>query len=94
MNALNIQFELSEDTILISRQDLKAELKELIKEMQQESSIGSILTIKETAAFMKVSVPTVRTLIANKEIPFFQRGQVIRLNKADVVNWLRKNSNL
>ncbi|NRK74367.1 helix-turn-helix domain-containing protein, partial [Salmonella enterica subsp. enterica serovar Typhi] len=49
-------------------------------------------TIKEAADYLKVSVPTIRNMISSKEIPFFQRGQIIRLNRWDVQKWLRNNS--
>ncbi|WP_242035299.1 helix-turn-helix domain-containing protein [Mesobacillus harenae] len=61
-------------------------------EIKDEDEKEEIMTIREAADYLKVSVPTVRNMIASKEIPFFQRGQVIRLNRWDVKEWLRKNS--
>jgi excisionase family DNA binding protein len=89
---LNFKLELPEGTILVNRTDLKEVLQEMLVEVQVENVKEEIMTIREAADYLKVSVPTIRNMIANKEIPFFQRGQVIRLNRWDVKEWLRNNS--
>lgn len=89
---VNFKLEFPEGTILINRSDLKTALQEILGELKEESPKEEIMTIREAAAYLKVSVPTVRNMIATKEIPFFQRGQVIRLNRGDVKEWLRNNS--
>ncbi|AQX52861.1 helix-turn-helix domain-containing protein [Bacillus altitudinis] len=91
---MNFKLELPEGTILISRTDLKEVLQEMLSEVQGDNVKEEIMTIREAAEYLKVSVPTVRNMIANREIPFFQRGQVIRLNRWDVKEWLRNNSKM
>jgi excisionase family DNA binding protein len=90
---LNFKLELPEGTILINRTELKELLQEMLAEVHGENEEGEVMTIREAAEYLKVSVPTVRNMIARKEIPFFQRGQVIRLNRRDIKEWLRNNSN-
>lgn len=89
---MNFKLELPEGTILINRSELKNAIQEILVELKEERPEEEIMTIREAAAYLKVSVPTIRNLIASKEIPFFQRGQVIRLNRGDVKEWLRTNS--
>ncbi|KQU24039.1 DNA-binding protein [Bacillus sp. Leaf13] len=89
---MNFSFELPEGTVVTTRTVLKEVLREMLVEVQGENSNEDIMTIQETAIYLKVSVPTVRAMIAKKEIPFFQRGQVIRINRWDVKEWLRRNS--
>jgi excisionase family DNA binding protein len=72
--------------------ELRELLQELLLEAQRINPEEEIMTISETAQFLKISVPTVRNMISDKEIPFFQRGQVIRLSRSDVREWLRHNS--
>lgn len=91
---MTFKLELPEGTILMNRADLREVLYEMFAEIQQENTEEEIMTIREAAEYLKVSVPTVRNMITSKEIPFFQRGQVIRLNRRDVKEWLRNNSNL
>ncbi|AHZ49030.1 helix-turn-helix domain-containing protein [Bacillus cereus] len=88
---MNLKFELPDDTLITSRSDLKSLLRELKEELQEEKMQDDIFTIKEAAEYMKVSIPTVRSLIATNEIPYFKRGQVIRLNRWDILDWMRKD---
>lgn len=90
---MQFNFKLPDDTLVVKRTDLKEVLEEMLVDIQEKDGTNDIMTIKQTAEYLKVSVPTVRIMIANREIPFFQRGQVIRLNRKDVKEWLRINSN-
>lgn len=85
---ISFKLELPEGTILLKRSDLKEVLLEMLEEVNGEDVENEIMTIREAAEYLKVSVPTVRNMIACKEIPFFQRGQVIRLNRRDLKNWI------
>jgi excisionase family DNA binding protein len=49
-----------------------------------------LLTIKEAAEFMTVSVSMVRHLQYRRHIPFVKVGGAIRFNKPDIVEYLRK----
>ncbi|MFP7300104.1 helix-turn-helix domain-containing protein [Neobacillus niacini] len=80
--------------MLISREELKETMIEVMEQYQHEFLEDEIWTIKETAGFLKVSVPTVRSMIVNKEIPYFQKGQIIRLNRSQVVEWMKTNQNV
>ncbi|RXZ00950.1 helix-turn-helix domain-containing protein [Fictibacillus sp. S7] len=89
---MHFKLEVPEDTLLVSRSDLKEALRELLEETKNNSPEEEIMTISDAAAYLKVSIPTVRNLISRKEIPFFQRGQVIRLNRMDLKEWMKTNS--
>ncbi|MGG3943016.1 helix-turn-helix domain-containing protein [Peribacillus psychrosaccharolyticus] len=89
---MNLKLEIPEDTIFLNRSDLKKVLQELLVELKDDKSLNEIMTIREAAEYLRVSIPTVRNMIANKEIPYFQRGQVIRLNRMNVKEWLWNTS--
>lgn len=89
---MNLKFELPQDTLIISRDDLRETLQEMMLEFLERNEKEEVMTISEAANYLKVSIPTIRNLIANKEIPFFQRGQIIRLNSGDVKAWMRSTS--
>lgn len=89
---MNLKLELPEGTLLANRKELKEVLQELILEIREEKTQAEIMTIREAAEYLKVSIPTVRNMIASKQIPFFQRGQVIRLNRRDIKEWIRDES--
>ena len=88
---VKLNFDLPKDILLISLEELRAELRKMLAELKIQNDKEEIMTIKDTAEYLKVSVPTVRAMIANKEIPFFKRGQVIRLNRFDVQECMRKD---
>ena len=85
-----VNLELPSDSIVVKRDDLKLVIKDILSEINLEKNITEILTIREVADYLKVSVPTVRSLIERGDIPYFQRGQVIRLNKSDVIKWMQR----
>ncbi|KLV30444.1 helix-turn-helix domain-containing protein [Priestia megaterium] len=89
---MNVKLELPEDTFIIRREELRETLQEMMAEFLQRSEKEEVMTIREAADYLKVSIPTVRNMIANKEIPFFQRGQIIRLNSGDVKAWMWSTS--
>lgn len=85
---MQINLELPDDMMVLSRKQLKDLIGEMQAEIAAEKMEVSILTIAETAEILKVSVPTVRRWIEEKDIPYFQHGQVIRLNKYEVLKWI------
>ncbi|WP_147535654.1 helix-turn-helix domain-containing protein [Bacillus marasmi] len=86
---MKLNFELPPDVLLIKRDDLKIILQEILEEVHLQISSTEVMTIREAAEFLKVSEPTIRNMIASNDIPFFRRGQVIRLNRRDIQDWLR-----
>lgn len=87
---MNLNLQIPTDTLIISRLELKNVLREMLDEIQEEKVQDDILTIQEAAAYMKISVPTIRNMIAHNDIPYFKRGQVIRLNRWEILEWLQK----
>jgi len=89
---MNFKLELPEETLIISRKDLRETLQEIMVEFLESNNNEEVMTIREAADYLKVSIPTVRNMIEAKEIPFFKRGQIIRLNISDIKAWMRSKS--
>jgi excisionase family DNA binding protein len=51
-----------------------------------------LLTIKEVADFLKVSVPTVRRLQQGRHVPFIKVGGCLRFNKREIVLYLKRRT--
>jgi excisionase family DNA binding protein len=51
---------------------------------------SELLTIPEVAAFLKISVPSVRRLQQRRHIPFVKVGGCVRFMGADVAAYLDK----
>ena len=47
-----------------------------------------LLTIKEAANFLKVSVSMIRRLQYGRQLPFIKVGGAIRFNKQDIIAYL------
>lgn len=87
---MNLTLELPKDTLIISRDDLKDTLREMMSEINEEQAMDDVMKIDEAAVYLKVSVPTLRKMIANNDVPYFKRGQVIRFNRWDLIEWMRQ----
>lgn len=89
---MNFSFDLPEDTLVVSREDLKNTMREIMDEIQTEETCDEVLKISEAADLMKVSVPTVRNLIEEGDIPCFKKGQLIRFRRASLLEWIGKHN--
>lgn len=89
---LKFRLEIPKGMILINQSELREVLKEMLYEVISEKDCHEILTINDAAQYLKVSVPTVRNMIAKNELPYFQSGQVIRINRRDLQEWMRIKS--
>ena len=47
-----------------------------------------IFTVKEVANYLNCSASSIRTLVRNKNIPFFRIGSKLNFNKEAVDNWV------
>ena len=53
---------------------------------------GDILTIREVAAYLKVTERTIYRLAAAKRIPAFKVGGTWRFSRADIEVWIKQQS--
>jgi len=60
--------------------------------MSTHTSEEAILTIKQVAVYLKVTERTIYRLAAAKKIPAFKVGGTWRFSRADIDNWIRKQS--
>ncbi len=54
------------------------------------SEQDNVLTIKEAAAFLSLSVATVYTLVSKAQIPVVKRSKRLYFFKSDLIEWLRE----
>lgn len=60
--------------------------------MPNEPSDSEILTIKEVSEYLKVTERTIYRLAAAKKIPGFKVGGAWRFSKAEIDQWIRRQS--
>jgi excisionase family DNA binding protein len=60
--------------------------------MLSANTEGEILTIKEVAEYLKVTERTIYRLAGAKKIPAFKVGGTWRFSRADIDEWIRRQS--
>jgi len=60
--------------------------------MSKNASESEVLTIKEVAAYLKVTERTIYRLAAAKKIPAFKVGGTWRFRTADIDRWIAAQS--
>lgn len=53
-----------------------------------------ILSVEEAAAIMKMGKNAIYTLLINKELKGFKNGRVWRISKGEIINYIRRASQL
>ena len=60
--------------------------------MPAANTEGEILTLKEVAEYLKVTERTIYRLAGAKKIPAFKVGGTWRFSRADIDEWIRRQS--
>lgn len=62
--------------------------------MLNRTNEGEILTIREVAAYLKVTERTIYRLAAEKKIPAFKVGGTWRFPQSEIDQWIRQQTSL
>lgn len=60
--------------------------------MPSSPGTSGILTLKEVAAYLKVTERTIYRLAGAKRIPAFKVGGIWRFSRADIEKWIQQQS--
>ena len=58
-------------------------------ETTEEEKI-ELLTVKEVAVLLRLSVPGIRDLQARRHLPFIKVGGALRFEKRDIIEYLKR----
>ncbi len=58
--------------------------------VQDTTNSDQLLTIKETATLLSLSVPTIYGLVSRSEIPVSKQGKRLYFSKQELLDWIRK----
>ena len=65
-------------------------IKDLLLESQKVPPLyADLLTIKQAAEFLSLSVPTLYTKVSRKEIPVNKRGKRLYFSMAELSTWIK-----
>lgn len=56
--------------------------------------MGKILTIKDLANYLKISISKAYNLTNNKDFPTIKIGKSKRVDEDDLLSWLKKQKNV
>jgi excisionase family DNA binding protein len=57
--------------------------------MTDISTIPQLLTIDQLAERLGITVRHVRRLVANKQVPYYKVGKLVRFDPNEITGWLR-----
>jgi excisionase family DNA binding protein len=65
------------------------ELYRVINKVQPQETADQFFTVKETAKFLHLSVPTIYSKAARRELPFMKRTKRLYFAKSDLEDYLK-----
>ena len=65
----------------------------MAEESMAEKKPNKFFTITQTAEYLGISIPTVRKYIRNKELYVFKNHRVVRVPKAELDAFIRRQMN-
>ena len=65
------------------------ELYKIITNVQPQEPVDQFLTVKETAKFLHLSVPTIYSKVSRRELPFIKRSKRLYFAKGDLEDYLK-----
>ncbi len=68
---------------------LLLDLKHSEKETSTSDPVDKLLTVKDTAKFLSLSVPTVYSLISKGELPVMKRSKRCYFSQSDLIDYLK-----
>lgn len=61
----------------------------LLNSRQERPDYSDLLTIRQAAEFLNLSVPTLYTKVSRREIPVNKRGKRLYFSKAELSGWIK-----
>jgi len=89
---MNNPFEIIESR-LSNIENLLLDLKHNASD-HSNSTNEALLTVKDAAKFLSLSVPTIYSLISKNELPVMKRAKRCYFSKADLLNYVREGKKL
>jgi excisionase family DNA binding protein len=59
----------------------------------QDNNFPEVMTVKQAAEFLQVSPQTINRMIKDKKLKASKVGDIWRIQKADIVEYLNQHSN-
>lgn len=73
--------------------DKVSELKSLLLDKQEQKQPEKLLSIKEAAQFLNLSVPTIYSKVSKGELPFMKRSKRLYFSSSELLAYLQEGRN-
>lgn len=81
----------------ISKNELEDIIENRIRKVLSELKIGGetvdkeeLLTLNETANFLKLSIPTIYAYVSSRKIPFFKKNNRLYFKRNELFRWIEE----
>ncbi len=85
---MNNPFELI-DARLSNIETLLLDIKHQHKDSKTEAASGELLTIRQTAELISLSVPTIYGLVSRSQIPCMKKGKRLYFSQKELTDWIK-----
>jgi excisionase family DNA binding protein len=68
-------------------------IEKLLNIQNQPQLVDELLTIQQAGEFIKLTVPTIYSLVSRNNIPFSKKGKRLYFSKSDLSNWIKEGRN-
>lgn len=68
-------------------------IEKLLNIQNQPQLVDEPLTIQQAGDFIKLTVPTIYSLVSRNNIPFSKKGKRLYFSKSDLSNWIKEGRN-
>ena len=94
MNNENLTFDLLPKAIQNLTNEV-SELKSLLlnKQEQKQEQPEKLLSIKQAAQFLNLSVPTIYSKVSKGELPFMKRSKRLYFSSSEIMAYLKEGRN-
>ena len=86
---MNNPFEII-DARLSNIENLLLDLRHLNNQPANQTGKDEVLTVKDAAAFLSLSVPTIYGLICKGDLPVMKRSKRCYFSKSELINYLKE----
>jgi len=65
-------------------------IERLLQEQQTAEEPDKLLTIRQAAEFLSLSVPTIYGKVSKRELPFMKRGKRLYFSRSELMDYLKQ----
>ncbi len=88
----NLTFDQLPKAVIMLTKEI-SELKKMLTQRQEEKKqepTEKLLSVKETAKFLNLTVPTIYSKVSRRELPYMKRGKRLYFSSTELLEYLKE----